>query len=93
MAATTTPSMHIATGKLCVTTPRKVSKSSIGIFGTEVRGASWTCLKSSCHISSTRSLSQSFTSTPVKFERVVTKAMSEASEIKPLPGLPIDLRG
>lgn len=83
----------IATGKLCVTASHKVSKPSIGIFGTEIRGASWTSLKSSCHISSTRSLSQSLTCAPVKFERVVTKAMSEASEIKTLPGLPIDLRG
>ena len=92
MAATATPSMHIA-AKLCISASSKVSKSSIASFGTKARGASWTRLKSSSHISSTRPLFQSFTSTPAKFEKVVTKALSETSENKPLSGLPIDLRG
>lgn len=93
MATTATPTMHIATTKPCISASRKVFKSSFAVMGTESRGSSCTRLSSSYHISSKMPLSQSLTSTPRKFERIVTKAMSEASELKPLPGLPIDLRG
>lgn len=93
MAAITTPTMHLAKGQLCFTASGKVCQPSIGNFSTEVKGAPWTGLKSSLHISSARSLSHNVTYAPVKFERFVTKAMSEASDLKPLPGLPVDLRG
>lgn len=36
---------------------------------------------------------QSIFSAPIKFKKVVTRAMSAANENKPLPGLPVDLRG
>lgn len=93
MAATTASSMHIATVKPRAFASQKDSKSSIANFGTDIKGASWTNLKSSFHISSTRPFSHSLASTAVKFQRVITKAMSENSEMKPLSGLPIDLRG
>ncbi|WOH07233.1 hypothetical protein DCAR_0626662 [Daucus carota subsp. sativus] len=93
MASITAPTMQLAKGQLCFTASGKVSQPSIGNFSTEVKGASWTSLKSSCYISSARSLSYNLTHTPVKSERLVTKAMSEASDLKPLPGLPVDLRG
>lgn len=93
MAATATPSMHIATAKAITFASHEVVKSSIVNFGNEVRAASWTKLKSACHFSSTRALSQGITSAPVKSRRLVTKAMAEANEAKPLPGLPVDLRG
>lgn len=93
MASITTPTMHLAKGQLCFTASGKVCQPSIGSFSTEVKRAPWTGLKSSLHISSARSLSHNLTSSPVKFERLVTKAMSEASDLKPLPGLPVDLRG
>lgn len=93
MASITAPTMQLAKGQLCFTASGKVSQPSIGNFSTEVKGASWTSLKSSCYISSARSLSYNLTHTPVKSERLVTKAMSEASNLKPLPGLPVDLRG
>ncbi|KAM7530155.1 hypothetical protein LguiB_033565 [Lonicera macranthoides] len=93
MAATTASSMHIATVKPRAFASQKGSKSSIANFGTDIKGASWTSLKSSFHISSTRRFSHSLTSTAVKVQRVITKAMSENSEMKPLSGLPIDLRG
>ncbi|KAK1367447.1 enoyl-[acyl-carrier-protein] reductase [NADH], chloroplastic-like [Heracleum sosnowskyi] len=93
MASITTPTMHLAKGQLCFTASGKVCQPSIANFSTEVKGAPWTGLKSSLHVSSARSLSHNLTYAPVKFERLVTKAMSEASDLKPLPGLPIDLRG
>ncbi|CAK9148469.1 unnamed protein product [Ilex paraguariensis] len=93
MAALATPSTHIATTKPCISASWKLSKSSIANFGTEFGGASWTRLKSTSHILSTRPLFQCTTCTPLKFKRAVTKAMAQASEGNPLPGLPIDLRG
>ncbi|KAA8518261.1 hypothetical protein F0562_015856 [Nyssa sinensis] len=93
MAATATPGMHMATIKPCTYSSRKVFKSGTAIFNTEIKRASWTRLASSSHISSTQPLFQNFTSTLVKLERVVTKAMSEPSDNKPVSGLPIDLRG
>ncbi|GJV44435.1 AAA-ATPase ASD, mitochondrial-like protein [Tanacetum coccineum] len=44
-------------------------------------------LKSTCHISS-----HNVVSNRVKFNRIVTKEMSESNDTKPLPGLPVDLR-
>lgn len=93
MASITTPTMHLAKGQLCFTASGKVCQPSIGNFSTEVKGAPWNGLKSSLHVSSARSLSHNLTHAPVKCERLVTKAMSEASDLKPLPGLPVDLRG
>ncbi|KAK2970049.1 hypothetical protein RJ640_029678 [Escallonia rubra] len=93
MAATATSSMRIATAKHCAFASRTVSKSSIAVFGNEINVASSRRLKSSCLISSTRPFYQSFTTDPVKFEKLVTKAMSESSEDKPFSGLTINLRG
>ncbi|KAK3000017.1 hypothetical protein RJ639_024434 [Escallonia herrerae] len=93
MAATATSSMRIATAKHCAFASRTVSKSSIAVFGNEINVASSKRHKSSCLVSSTRPFYQSFTTGPVKFEKLVTKAMSESSEDKPFSGLPIDLRG
>jgi enoyl-[acyl-carrier protein] reductase I len=93
MAATATPSMNIATTKLCISSLRNVCKPSIACVSTEIRGSSFAGLRSSFHISSTLPLSQNLTFAPKKFHRFVTKAMSESSDLKPLPGLPIDLRG
>ncbi|KAK2977807.1 hypothetical protein RJ640_006299 [Escallonia rubra] len=93
MAATAISSLYIGTAKPCAFASRTVSKSSISVFGTEIKGASLTRLNSCYHISSTRPFSQSFTASPVKYGRLVTKATSESSENKPLSGLPIDLRG
>ncbi|KAK3023848.1 hypothetical protein RJ639_044974 [Escallonia herrerae] len=93
MAATATSSLYIGTAKPCAFASRTVSKSSISVFGTEIKGASLPRLNSCCRISSTRPFSQSFTANPVKYGRLVTKATAESSENKPLPGLPIDLRG
>ncbi|KAL8096705.1 enoyl-[acyl-carrier-protein] reductase [NADH], chloroplastic-like [Apium graveolens] len=93
MASITTPTMHLAKGQLCFTASGKVCQPSIGSFSTEVRGAPWTGLIGSLHVSSAKSLSHNLTCSSVKSERFVVKAMSEASDLKPLPGLPVDLRG
>lgn len=90
---TATSSMHIAVSKPVIFASHEASKSSIAVVSSGIKGASWMKLKSSCHISSTHVISQNITSTAAKFNRIVTKAMSESSDTKPLPGLPVDLRG
>ncbi|KVI00781.1 hypothetical protein Ccrd_020964 [Cynara cardunculus var. scolymus] len=91
--ATATSNMHVAIAKPFTFPSCEVSKSSVAVFSGGIREASWTKLKSSCHISSTHVISQNIASSPVKFNRLVTKAISESNDTKPLPGLPIDLRG
>lgn len=91
--ATATSNMHVAIAKPLTFPSCEVSKSSVAVFSSGIRQSSWTKLTSSSHISSTHVISQNITSSPVKFNRMVTKAMSESNDTKPLPGLPIDLRG
>ncbi|XP_019187090.1 PREDICTED: enoyl-[acyl-carrier-protein] reductase [NADH] 2, chloroplastic-like isoform X1 [Ipomoea nil] len=93
MAATATPSLQIAAAKPCVSASRKIFKSSTASFGLENRGRSAAELKSLSVISATKLSSQGFSCIPLKHRRMVTKAMSGASDNAPLPGLPIDLRG
>lgn len=93
MAATATPSLQIAAAKPCVSASRKIFKSSTASFGLENRGRSAAELKSLSVISATKLSSQGFNCIPLKSRRMVTKAMSGASDNAPLPGLPIDLRG
>ncbi|CAL5423478.1 unnamed protein product [Camellia sinensis] len=93
MATSVTPSMHIATTKPNIYSSCQVSKPGTAIFSTEINKASWTRLTCSSHISSTQPFFQSLPSSPVKLQKVITKAMSEASNNKPVSGLPIDLGG
>ncbi|KAB1226696.1 Enoyl-[acyl-carrier-protein] reductase [NADH], chloroplastic [Morella rubra] len=95
MAATTTPGMVMTTINPCVSSTRKRIMTSTAHSSTEYKEASWTRLTSSSHISfsSRHPLLQSFTSGDVKFQKIITRAMSGADENMPLPGLPIDLRG
>ena len=93
MATSVAPGMRIAITKPSVYSSCNLSKPGTAIFGTEFKRTSWTRLKCSSHISSTQAFSHSFQFTPVKLQRLVTKALSEGSSNKPVSGLPIDLRG
>uniref|UniRef100_A0A097DCT1 Enoyl-[acyl-carrier-protein] reductase [NADH], chloroplastic n=1 Tax=Vernicia fordii TaxID=73154 RepID=A0A097DCT1_VERFO len=93
MAVAATPSIRMAIINPCLSSSRKVFMSSTASFSSESKEASWTRLKSSSHILSSQPFFQSLTSVPLKLTKVVTKAMSAANENKPLPGLPVDLRG
>ncbi|KAI3684080.1 hypothetical protein L2E82_49930 [Cichorium intybus] len=86
--------MHVAMSKSFTFTSCEVSKlPSIAVFSNGITETPWMKLKSSCQLSSTHVLSHKITPTPSKFNRIVTKAMSESNDTKPLPGLPVDLRG
>ncbi|KAJ6778781.1 ENOYL-[ACYL-CARRIER-PROTEIN] REDUCTASE [NADH] CHLOROPLASTIC-LIKE [Salix koriyanagi] len=90
MATAATPATNMAMIKPCISSSRKVFMSSTASFSTESKEASWHRLTSSSHISSSF---RSIFSAPIKFKKVVTRAMSSENENKPLPGLPVDLRG
>lgn len=93
MAATATPGMHMAATKLSIYSSRKIFHFGTAWPGSESKEASCARLTSSNHISSMKPFYQSLISIPMKSNSIITKAMSEASESRPLPGLPIDLRG
>lgn len=88
-----TTNMHMAIARPSVFSFREVSKSSVAVFSSNVREGSFAKLKSSCHVSSLQLLSQNVKSKPLRFGRMITKAMADSSDTKPLPGLPVDLRG
>ncbi|XVE61249.1 hypothetical protein DITRI_Ditri06bG0024600 [Diplodiscus trichospermus] len=92
MGTATAPGSYLTTIKPCISSSRKMLISSIVNISTEHKEASWTRLASSSNISSRQPFLHRITSGPVKFEKFVTRAMSETND-KPLSGLPIDLRG
>ncbi|XP_062166591.1 enoyl-[acyl-carrier-protein] reductase [NADH] 1, chloroplastic-like [Alnus glutinosa] len=93
MAATATPGVFMTTTNPCIYSSRKRITTSTANFSTQYKEASLTRLTSSSHISSRQPLFQSFRLGHVKSQKIITRAMSGADESKPLPGLPIDLRG
>ncbi|KAK4725542.1 hypothetical protein R3W88_028321 [Solanum pinnatisectum] len=92
MAANTTPGLQIQATKQCISASQNISKMSTMSFSFGSKRKSFTDFRSSSHISLTKPI-HSFKLAPIKFERMVTKAMSGASEQVPVSGLPIDLRG
>lgn len=92
MAATATPGLHMATANPCISSSCK-NIIFTASFATKAKKGAWSRLTSSSHLSSTQQFFQTSASTPARFERVVTKAMADANENRPLPGLPVDLRG
>ncbi|KAH7560463.1 hypothetical protein JRO89_XS10G0027100 [Xanthoceras sorbifolium] len=93
MAATAASSLQMATVRPCISTSRRVVKAGAAVFGGDSKGASWAKLTSTRHISSVQPFHRSFTTTSMKLDKVVTRAMAESSNSKPVSGLPIDLRG
>ncbi|KAK4492422.1 hypothetical protein RD792_003227 [Penstemon davidsonii] len=93
MAATAASSLQIAASKSFLFSGQKVFRAGVANASVKSQGASWEKLSSSCHISSGQHFYRTFTSSPARFNKVVTKAMSKADENKPASGLPIDLKG
>lgn len=93
MAVAAASSLHIATGRSSINSSRKVTKAGIASLSANPKGTSWDKLTSGRHISSPQLFQCSFPSSSIKFNKFVTKAMSESNENKPSSGLPIDLKG
>ncbi|KAG8484908.1 hypothetical protein CXB51_021301 [Gossypium anomalum] len=94
MAATAASGLQLASARPCIASSRRVFKAGAANLDVNSKAVSWTKLVSACHLSqSLEPFRRSFASSSVKFDKVVTKAMSESSENKPVSGLPIDLKG
>ncbi|KAK8520548.1 hypothetical protein V6N12_004483 [Hibiscus sabdariffa] len=92
-AATLASNLQIVAARPCISLSPGVFKASSAILGLNSKGVSRTKLTSSCNVSSFEPSRHRFISSAVKFNKVVTMAMSESSESRPISGLPIDLKG
>ncbi|KNA25161.1 hypothetical protein SOVF_008870 [Spinacia oleracea] len=92
MAASTASGLQMAAVRPCVSSPRRVFGAGAAFCNADLRRASWAKLTSAGHISSLQPLQRSFSSSSLKSNNGVIKAMAESSD-KPLGGLPIDLKG
>lgn len=93
MAATAACSLQMAAVRPCISSSHRGAKAGVAVIGGNSKGASWTKLSSASHLSSVQPFLRNFTSSSVKFDKVVTTAMAESSTNKPISGLPIDLKG
>uniref|UniRef100_A0A6I9SHQ7 enoyl-[acyl-carrier-protein] reductase (NADH) n=1 Tax=Elaeis guineensis var. tenera TaxID=51953 RepID=A0A6I9SHQ7_ELAGV len=93
MATVAAGGLPLAATGPCISSSGRVFMPSAAILGVDVKGTSQVKFASSSHISSVKSLSQSFMFAPLKFASVVTRAMSGETEKGIASGLPIDLRG
>ncbi|XP_050140053.1 enoyl-[acyl-carrier-protein] reductase [NADH], chloroplastic-like [Malus sylvestris] len=93
MATTAASSLQMATARPCISSSRRAFGSSSKMLNDNFKVASWSKLSSTCHTSSVQSFQRSFTSSSMKMDKFVTRAMAGASENKPVSGLPIDLKG
>lgn len=93
MAATAATGLQISAARPSILSTNRIFKACAASVGADSKGISWARLASACHISSLQRFQRNFMSSPVKFEKVVTRAMSESGENKPASGLPIDLKG
>ncbi|XP_044511038.1 enoyl-[acyl-carrier-protein] reductase [NADH], chloroplastic-like [Mangifera indica] len=93
MAVAATSGTQMTVIKPCVSSSPKNFMSSRASFRIDDQNASWKRLASSSRIASEKPSLQSLTVRPAKSVKFVTRAMSAENENKPLPGLPVDLRG
>lgn len=93
MASTMASGLHFATVRPYVSSSRRAFRLGATILGYKNNVASWAELASTCHLSCMLPFRGISSSSGVKSDKPVTKAMSEASQSKPSSGLPIDLRG
>lgn len=92
MAATAVSGLQMATARSHITSAHRVFKAGAAILGSNSKGRSWGKLASACHVS-LHHFQRSFSSSPIRYDKVIARAMSEASEKKSISGLPIDLKG
>ncbi|KAL6564615.1 Enoyl-[acyl-carrier-protein] reductase [NADH], chloroplastic [Orobanche minor] len=85
-------SLQITVAKPSLLSAQRIFRGGVSNTGINSLGESWVKLSGVCHISSVRHLNRTFTSSHGKFNRIVTKAMSEPGENKSASGLAIDLK-
>ncbi|KAK8615245.1 hypothetical protein V6N13_069023 [Hibiscus sabdariffa] len=94
MAATAASGFQLASARPCIASSRRVFKAGAANLDANSKAVSWTKLASARNLSqSLEPFRRGFVSSSMKFNKVVTRAMSESTENKPVSGLPIDLKG
>ncbi|OIW05624.1 hypothetical protein TanjilG_23410 [Lupinus angustifolius] len=93
MAATSFSGLQLAMLRSCIPSSQRFADAGTVILGGKAKVGSWNKLASVSHVSSVQPFQQSFTSSSLKSEKIVTKAMSESSANAPVSGLPINLKG
>ncbi|KAK3442426.1 hypothetical protein EUGRSUZ_B02592 [Eucalyptus grandis] len=93
MASTMASGLHFATARPYVSSSHRGLRLGATILGYDSKVASWAKLASACHLSCMLPFRGISSSSGLKSDKPVTKAMSEDSQSKPSSGLPIDLRG
>lgn len=86
-------SLQITASKPCIFSAKNIFRGNVANIGMTSLAASWAKLSSACHVSSSQHFNRTFTSSPAKFDKAVTKAMSETGESRPASGLAINLKG
>ncbi|KAK9017648.1 hypothetical protein V6N11_000656 [Hibiscus sabdariffa] len=94
MAATAASGLQLASARPCIASSRRVFNAGAANLDANSKAVSWTKLASARNLSqSLEPFRRGFLSSSMKFNKVVTRAMSESTENKPVSGLPIDLKG
>lgn len=93
MASAMASGLHLATARPYGASSHQAFRIGATILCYNDKVASWAKLASTCHLSCMLPFRRISSSSGVKSDKPVTKAMSEASQSKPSSGLPIDLKG
>lgn len=95
MAATTFSNLSMATSRPQIPSSQRFANKGPAILGGRFKFGSCDKLASVSHVASARPFHHGLVScaSTVKFDKIITKAMSESSSNNQVAGLPIDLRG
>uniref|UniRef100_A0A7C9DZ84 Enoyl-[acyl-carrier-protein] reductase [NADH], chloroplastic n=1 Tax=Opuntia streptacantha TaxID=393608 RepID=A0A7C9DZ84_OPUST len=92
MAASTAPGLQMALARPRISSPCHLFRVGAAFLSTDSKRASRTELASLCHISSSQPFQRYLSSSSMKSNKVVTRAVVEPAD-RPTAGLPIDLKG
>ncbi|KAJ7957423.1 enoyl-[acyl-carrier-protein] reductase [NADH], chloroplastic-like [Quillaja saponaria] len=85
--------LQMAIAKPCIPSSQRVVRTGAAVLNGKSKMGHWSKLASACHLASIQPFQRSFMSSSIKFDKFIMKALSEASENKPVSGLSIDLKG
>ncbi|KAI4356939.1 hypothetical protein L6164_000919 [Bauhinia variegata] len=88
MATAEFSGLHIAMSGTCIPSSQRFANTGVAVLGGKSKVGSCNKLASAYHIASVQPLQRGLTSSSIKSDKIITKAMSESSENKPVSGLP-----
>lgn len=93
--ATTVSNLPTAMSRPKIPSSQRIANVGPALLGARSKVGSCYKLASVCHVASAQPFQQGLTMTSgaVKYDKIITKAMSESSSNKEVAGLPIDLKG